>query len=63
MWQILADGLDTGHTKDLEAWEQYERASNGRSRSRSPAGNAAATGSPRKSRTTRSRTATWVARM
>jgi hypothetical protein len=30
MWQVLADGLDTGLTEDLEAWEQYERASHGR---------------------------------
>lgn len=30
MWQVLADGLATGLADDLEAWEQYERASHGR---------------------------------
>jgi endonuclease/exonuclease/phosphatase family metal-dependent hydrolase len=30
MWQVLRDGLDTGLVDDLEAWEQYERASHGR---------------------------------
>jgi hypothetical protein len=30
MWQVLRDGLDTGLADDLEAWEQYERASHGR---------------------------------
>jgi hypothetical protein len=29
MWQVLADGLDTGLTEDL-AWEQYGRARHGR---------------------------------
>lgn len=30
MWQVLADGLATGLADDLEAWQQYERASHGR---------------------------------
>jgi hypothetical protein len=30
MWQVLADGIETGLADDLEAWFTYERASHGR---------------------------------
>jgi hypothetical protein len=30
MWQVLADGLDTGLADDLEAWVEYEQGSHNR---------------------------------